>query len=183
MKEETNNLKTRLRDGYLNAMLGVIARSLCAMSKFDATLQKELEGIPGNFILQMKVLPDVAGMAVQKNAKGQLDYLGKEPNASEGQKANVVIAIKHPELAFLVFSFQENNAQAFARNRTVIEGDLSMAMRMIRCISHLEVYILPKAAAEKALKRYPAISLLEKTRTAAKIYGHLTLDLLPGKTT
>ncbi len=181
MKKETNTLKTKLRDGYLNTMLGVIARTLCAMSKFDATLQKELEGVPENFILQMKVLPNVASMSVQKNSKGQLDYLGKEPN--KGQKANVVIAIKHPELAFLVFSFQENNAQAFARNRTIIEGDLSMAMRMIRCISHLEVYILPKAAAKKALKRYPAISFLEKTRTAAKIYGHLTLDLLPGKTT
>lgn len=178
MNANKNTFKTKLRDGYLNTMMSVIGRSLCAMSKFDDNLQHELTGIPDNFILQMRVLPDVAGFAVKKNSMGQLDYLGKKPP----EKANVVISIKHPELAFLVFSFQENNAQAFARNRTLVDGDLSLAMRMIRCISHLEAFILPKAAAQKALKRYPEIRFFEKVITASKIYGHLTLDLLPRRT-
>ncbi|OUS24210.1 hypothetical protein A9Q99_25045 [Gammaproteobacteria bacterium 45_16_T64] len=174
MKTEKNKITTALRDGYLNTMMGVIARSLCAMSKVDDHLQYELSVVPDNFVLQMKVLPNVAGFAVKKNSDGHLEYLGKEP----GEKADVTISIKHPELAYLVFSFQENTAEAFARNRTIIEGDLAMAMRLIRCINWLEVFILPKAAAEKALKRYPDISFKEKSRTASKIYGRLALDML-----
>lgn len=174
MKKTTSNLTIALRDSYLNTMMGVIARSLCAMSKVDDHLRQELDGVPDNFVLHMRVLPNIAGFAVKKMPSGELAYLGKSPD----HKADVTISIKHPELAYLVFSFQENTAQAFARNRTVIEGDLSMAMRLIRCINWLEVFILPKAAAEKALKRYPNISLKEKAATASKIYGRLALDML-----
>ncbi len=80
-------------------------------------------------------------------------------------------AFKHLSHAFLVFSFQESTAQAFAHDRMIADGDISYAIRLVRCLNKMESLILPKMVAELAVKEYPTeLGLKEKLTGAANIY-------------
>ena len=71
--------------------------------------------------------------------------------------------------------------RAFANDRLYVDGDVSHAIRLVRCLSRMEVLILPKFVAERAVKRYPAIGFGEKLNLAARIYGRVVTNLLKGE--
>jgi hypothetical protein len=75
------------------------------------------------------------------------------------------------EHAFLALSFQEKTSVAFANDRMLVDGDISYAVRMTRILNRLEVFILPKLVAKRAVKAYPHnLQLPEKLISAARIY-------------
>ena len=86
-------------------------------------------------------------------------------------KPDLTITFKHLQHAFLVFSFQESTAQAFANDRMIADGDLAYAIRLVRCLNKMEALILPKMVASLAVKQYPdQLTLKEKLTEAANIY-------------
>ena len=53
----------------------------------------------------------------------------------------------------------------------IADGDLSYAIRLVRCLNKMESLILPKLLAELAVKEYPTnLSLKDKLTGAANIY-------------
>ena len=78
---------------------------------------------------------------------------------------------KHVSHAFLVLSFQEGTARAFANDRMITHGDVSLAMKMVRCLNRVQALVLPRVIAERVLKTYPDVALRDKVRSAARIYG------------
>jgi predicted alpha/beta-hydrolase family hydrolase len=95
-------------------------------------------------------------------------------------KPELTIRFKHLTHAFLVFSFQEGTAQAFANDRMIADGNVSHAIRLVRCLNKMEALILPRIIAERAVKRYDAIPLTEKITKAARIYGLVAKSLILG---
>jgi hypothetical protein len=93
-------------------------------------------------------------------------------------RPDLSIGFKHVAHAFLVLAFQEGTAQAFANDRMVADGDVSHAIRLVRCLNTMEALILPRWVALRAVKRYPTISALEKTRKAVRIYALLVKNVL-----
>ena len=84
---------------------------------------------------------------------------------------DLTITFKHLHHAFLVFSFQESTSQAFAHDRMIADGDISYAIRLVRCLNKMEALILPKMVAQLAVKEYPSnLSLKEKLTEASSIY-------------
>lgn len=155
-------------------MMSIIGRSLQALSQVDNQTKNQLAVLPDNFSFEMKVLPNHAGFVVRKTPNNQLVYVG---NHFE-EKVDVSVAIKHTSLAFLIFTFRESTALAFAHDRTLINGDISVAMRMVRCLDRMEAIILPKVIARHALKQYPPkLYLGEKLVLAAKVYARLFMNL------
>ena len=155
-------------------MMSIIGRGLQALSQVDEKTRKELSSLPDNFTFEMKVLPDSAGFVVTKNEKNELIYIGSRPKT----KPDVSIAIKHPTLALLIFTFQESTAIAFAHDRTLVNGDISMTMRTVRCLDRLESIILPKSIATLAVKHYPTnLPFIEKITIASKVYTRILLNL------
>jgi hypothetical protein len=65
----------------------------------------------------------------------------------EQEKPDLTITFKHLTHAFMVFSFQESTAQAFANDRMIADGDVSSAIRLVRCLNKMESLILPKVVA------------------------------------
>ena len=61
-----------------------------------------------------------------------------------------------------------------------VDGEVSHAIRLVRCLSRMEVLILPKLVAERAVKRYPTIDLGVKINLAARIYGRVAANFLKG---
>ncbi len=70
-----------------------------------------------------------------------------------------------------MLSFQEKTSVAFANDRMLVNGDISYAVRMTRILNRLEVFILPRLVASRAVKEYPKdLHLPEKVLSAARIY-------------
>ncbi|TXJ06743.1 MAG: hypothetical protein E6Q25_08590, partial [Acinetobacter sp.] len=86
-------------------------------------------------------------------------------------KPDLTVTFKHLSHAFLVFSFQEGTARAFANDRIVVNGYVAYAIRLVRCLNKMEALILPKLVANLAVKAYPQdLSFKDKLTTATNIY-------------
>ncbi|MDF2447297.1 MAG: hypothetical protein K0S46_2533 [Moraxellaceae bacterium] len=160
---------------YVGLMMGVVGRALVSASQVDDVIRKETSAFPEGFILQMKVMPNGADFTAQVQPDGTLkllkDFTGKP---------DLCARFKHLSHAFLVLSFQEGTARAFANDRLYVDGDVSHAIRLVRCLSRMEVLILPKLVAERAVKRYPDIALADKLGLATRIYGRVAANFLKG---
>lgn len=160
---------------YLKIMFFIVGRALVAASQVDEEFAAEIKGFPAGLTIQMMVMPNGPCFTFEVQHDHRLK-LSKNPVG----EADLVVRFKHLVHAFLVFSFQEGTARAFAHDRMFVDGDVSQAIRLTRMMNRLEVLILPKIIAKGALKRYPSIGLGEKLAGGAKIYGRLTLNLLKG---
>ena len=58
-----------------------------------------------------------------------------------------------------------------------VDGNTSVAMKLIRSLDRMQAVVLPKLVAKRAIKSYPSIGLLEKLTLATRVYGRLVLDM------
>lgn len=162
----TKSVKPALQLAYVKLMMDVIGRGLAMASQVDDEIQREVAAFPANFTLSMNVFPNGPAFVARVTAEKQL-VLVKDL----AQKPDLTITFKHLHHAFLVFSFQESTSQAFANDRMIANGDISYAIRLVRCLNKMEALILPKVVAELAVKEYPQhLSLKEKLMGAGNIY-------------
>lgn len=163
---------------YVALMIDTIARALISASQVDGELKDEVAGFPVDFTLQMMVLPKGSSFTLQVQADKSLKRLDNFTG-----KPDLSVKFKHLTHAFLVFSFQESTSRAFANDRMIADGEVSYAIRLVRCLNKLEALILPKLVAELAVKRYPAsLTLGEKASKAVQIYANVVssyADLIP----
>lgn len=160
------SVKPALEQAYVRLMMDVIGRGLVMASQVDDEVRYEVSKFPVNFVLSMDVFSNEASFVARVNEQHQLELV-----TLKDRKPDLTITFKHVHHAFLVFSFQESTAQAFANDRMIADGDLSYAIRLVRCLNKMEALILPKLVAELAVKEYPQqLSLKEKLSNAAHIY-------------
>jgi len=169
-------MKTALQRIYVVAMMQVVARGLVATSRADPVTRRELAAYPRGYQVQMRVLPAGPGFVIESGGDGRFD-LARSPK----RKPDLSIGFKHPAHAFLVLSFQEGTALAFAHERMVADGDVALATRLVRCLNRMEALILPGFVARRAVKRYPDLTLREKLPTALRIYARLARHFLIGR--
>lgn len=163
---------SHLQSIYVKLLLDVMGRALEAATQLDETMRGEIAVLKPGFIFEMSVMPSGPGIVMQKQQDGSMRYLG----GAAFSKPDLRIQIKHMAHAFLLLSFQESTASAFANDRMVMDGDISLALKIVRCLNRLESFILPKAIAKRAVKRYPSITLREKTFLGALIYVRLAAN-------
>ncbi len=172
----SKSVKPALEQAYVKLMMDVIGRGLVMASQVDDEISHEVSKFPIGFVLSMKVFPHGPAFVARVNEKQNLELL----TAYQG-KPDLTITFKHLHHAFLVFSFQESTAQAFANDRMIADGDLSYAIRLVRCLNKMEALILPKLVAELAVKEYPnELTLKEKLTGAANIYLKVAQSYLKG---
>lgn len=150
---------------YVATMMDIIGRGLVSASQVDDEIRAEVAGFPKGFVFQMIVLPAGPSFAAKVQEDGSLKRLTNFTG-----KPDLSIKFKHNTLAFLVFSFQEGTARAFANDRMIADGEVSYAIRLVRCLDKMEALILPKPVAALAIKRYPLLPVSEKVGKAMRIY-------------
>lgn len=162
----TKSVKPALQLSYVKLMMNVIGRGLVMASQVDTEIKQDVAQFPVGFILSMKVFPHGPAFIARVTEKQQLELL-----SAVDTKPDLTITFKHLSHSFLVFSFQESTAQAFAHDRMIADGDIAHAIRLVRCLNKMESLILPKLLAELAVKQYPnELSLKEKLMGATNIY-------------
>lgn len=159
-------IKPALEQAYVKLMMDVIGRGLVMASQVDPEIQQEVAQFPVGFVLSMNVFPNGAAFIAEVTPDHQLRLV-----EAAQQKPDLTITFKHQHHAFLVFSFQESTSQAFANDRMIADGDVSYAIRLVRCLNKMEALILPKMVAQLAVKEYPSeLTLKEKIMEASNIY-------------
>ena len=162
----TKSVKPALQLVYVKLMMDVIGRGLVMASQVDEEVKQEVAKFPVGFVLSMNVFPHGPAFIAKVTPDHQLELLHSVEN-----KPDLTITFKHLSHAFLVFSFQDSTAQAFAHDRMIADGDVGYAIRLVRCLNKMEALILPKLLAELAVKQYPhELGLKEKLTGAAHIY-------------
>lgn len=158
---------------YVRFMTWLIGRLLEAISLVDKKVRDELTALPDSFAFSMGSLPSGPKFAMQKLADGSLYCLRR----NDTDEAGLIISFKHVRHAFLVFAFQEGTAISFANERILVDGEISYAVIVVRCLDRMESLVLPRFIANRALKRYPSVPLHEKLSLAFKIYWQLIKGL------
>jgi len=159
-------IKPALETAYVKLMMDVIGRGLVMASQVDQEVQHEISQFPAGFCLSMNVFPKGPSFVLEVTAEKQLSLVKQLD-----KKPDLTVTFKHMHHAFLVFSFQESTARSFANDRMIADGDVSHAIRLVRCLNKMEALILPKLVAELAVKEYPTqLSFKEKINSAANIY-------------
>ena len=160
---------------YVTTMMKIVGGGLAAASRVDADVQRNLAAFPAGYQICMTVFPNGPNFFLRMQANGIADVI-----AAPIGKPDLTIRFKHMTHAFLVFSFQEGTAQAFANDRMVADGNVSHSIRLVRCLNRMETLILPKLIATRAVKRYDDVPLSEKLSKAIRIYGLVAKSLVTG---
>lgn len=170
-------LQAKLQRQYVATLLDVVGRSLVVSSQVDTQIQQEIAHFPIGFRFAMNVFATDLAFYVEVTKNKQLRLMTSEQAKSQG--LDLEIRFKHVQHAFLVLSFQESTARAFANDRMVVDGDLSYAIRLVRCLNQLESVILPKFVARLAVKQYPSdLGLIKKVKLASVIYTKVAQQYL-----
>ncbi|MDO4223092.1 MAG: hypothetical protein Q4D05_03565 [Acinetobacter sp.] len=173
-------LKPKLSYFYVKALLDIVGRSLVSASQVDAKIQKEIAKFPVGYCFSMNVFSSDLAFYAQVTEQQQLRLLSAREAQQQG--VDLEIQFKHLNHAFLVLSFQESTAKAFANDRMIVNGDLAYAVKLVRCLNQLESIILPKVLATLAVKEYPnSLQVKEKLLLAGRIYGQVVKSYLPLK--
>lgn len=173
LPKEIDAVDYSFQRAYVNGMMKLIARLLQAGSEVDDEIRREVSALPDGYVFRMEASPGKPCLMLQKRD----NTMHVLPDESPLQP-DLVIRFKHVTHAFLVFSFQEGTATAYANDRLLIDGDTSLAMKVVRCLNRVESVVLPRVIAEKAVKTYPDLSLLDKIQVSSKTYSKLLVNLV-----
>jgi len=153
--------KKILKKIYVKIMLFVVGRAIRSAARVDSDIKREFEEMPDGFTFSLGIFPDGPTMIIQKNEKGKVKYLGGK---TEGKDIDLKMKIKNIEAGILVFTFQESTAVAFAHDRFIVDGDLAIALAVVRILDLVEFYLLPKIVTKLAVARYPKWSEINPIR-------------------
>lgn len=168
-----------MQRAYVKTAMRLIAGLLEAASEADEVVAKEVSGLPDGLVVGMSVfgMPDVALRVVVRGARLRVvDLAAPIPEGAE----RLEIVYKHVTHAFLVFSFEEGTALAFANGRMSVEGELGYAMRLVRCLDRCETITLPHAVAVRAVKTVREVDTGERLKLAARTMAGLVAGLVRG---
>ena len=133
---------------YCSVLLWFVGRAITKAPDLDSDVREEVERLPAPFTLCLGILPKGPAMALRKESAGSVKKIkatGKE---------DLRVLIKNLEAAFLLFSFQESTCVSQARNRLVAEGPIPETCTFVRILNRIEILLLPRFIAERAVKRY-----------------------------
>lgn len=167
-----NGLDYRFQRAYVSTIMSLFSRLIAASSQTDEVIQELIEPLPEGFVACLEVLP--AGPRIMLQKKG--NYFISLPSHSS-LKPDISIRFKHVTIAYLLFTFQENTATAFANNRMQLDGDTAIAMRIVRCLNRIQAIHLPKILGEKAVKTYPEMLWSRRFKRIRHTAGRMMWNL------
>ena len=116
-----------------------------------SSIREEIRAFPEKFILRLGVWP--AGPAVTFSREGdclrKISHCGTEPDLG--------VYLKSLEAAWLMFTFQESTCRAEANDRLMVRGELPHTCTFIRLMDKVEILLLPRIIAKKAVKKWERV--------------------------
>ncbi len=159
---------------YLRFLLWFLGRSLEKAFGLDNVIQQEFFCLPENFTFELTIYPEGPTMTVGKTTGGKVRFFRK---GRLEKPSDVIISIHDIEAAMLLLTFRESTAVAAARDRISIYGSIVYGCTVVRLLDRIEMLLLPKFLAVRAVKRYESPN--KKLRKRFRLY--LGVLFLPGE--
>jgi len=159
--------RNRFKTFVIKLMFFLLGRAAQIVSKVDDNIRNEIARWPEDYMILYKVLPKGPRMALARNRKGHLEYRGSKVKESD---ADLTVALKNVESAFLVFTFQMGMNQAYAQNRLSVRGDIPTAMSHMRILTLILTYMLPRFVVKRFAMKVPEIRPVKKHVYRGLIY-------------
>lgn len=129
------------------AVLFVLRRALDVLYRRDTRVKRELSALGEGFILLLTT--GACGPSLRVRLQD-----GRVRPVKNGE-ADVHIAVKNVDAAFLLLTGQTGVAQAYAQHRFALRGDIVRTMPIVRCVDIAEGYLFPWVWARRILRRRP----------------------------
>ncbi len=152
---------------YLIILLWFLGRAIQAASRVDREVREEFDRMPGTYTFSLGAFPRGPYMVIGKDDQGIVRYLGSD---IDKQEVHLQMTLKSMALFFVLLTFEESTPTANARDRMIVSGDVPQACAAVRILDIVQVYLLPRFIAKRAIKRYPEWSLKRHTVDRALVY-------------
>ena len=129
---------------------------MIACSHLDELMEEDLRRFPDGFTIAFGVFGHRLRLGL-KVREGKL-YPDDQPHV------DLLAQFKHMEHAFMTLTLREGSINAYARQRFILEGNVSSAWIFVRVLCRVQALILPKVLAKRVLKSVPKINGLRKLR-------------------
>lgn len=146
-----------------NLILCTLGKAISKLSVLDKSVKKEVETYEDNYIIQIKILPTANNIKLKKQ-DGKFVLLKKQ----DVQKADLIINFKTISSAYDTLTGKISIHDAYCQNRLIVQGDIHLAMPLVRILYKVEAYLFPKFISKKILKTKP-----ELTVSRLKVYASL----------
>jgi hypothetical protein len=148
--------------------LGLWGKFIQGACRVDPTLKREVEDIPLGTYIIVAIGDHGPSMVVHKDSDS-LRYIGDGTSRKFPPLdvyAAVYIRVRSYNELRLILTSKESINIAITRGRVSLEGSVSLACRFLRILQLVEIYILSKRSAFRAVKRYQAPPHLALRRMA-----------------
>jgi len=137
---------------YCSIVMAVLGWFIPNIACRKESVRKEILCFPESFTFRFAIWPD--GSSVTFTREGdRLKKVGK--NYGE---VDLSVNLKSLEAAWLLLSFQESTCQSEANDRLFVKGELPHTCTFIRIMDKVEILLLPKFLAKKAVKEWEFVS-------------------------
>jgi len=157
---------------YLSILMLFLAKRFKAIS-FEKKIKEDIKDLPDNFCFCIKI-ENFKPQIIVKKVKNKFKILN--PNNYK-DKIDLYIIFKNIERAFSVFSFKISAFLCYAQNGLIVKGNLPETMIIMRILTLLEIYLLPKFIIKNVIKRYPKFNFFIKIFKRCLIYFKILLGI------
>ncbi len=142
-----NSFARRGKRAVCAAVLFVLARALDVLAQRDSQVRREVASLGEGFTMRLETGAGGPRLCVRLES-------GRVRRVQDAQ-ADVTIAMKNLDAAFLLMTGVIGVAQAYAQHRFTLRGDITQAMPVVRCVDIAERYLFPWPWARRILRRRP----------------------------
>lgn len=120
--------------------------------RYDQNVKKEVDSWENGFTAIVDAGAENVKLIMQKK-NGKLIRLRKL------NTADIEIKFKSRDVAFRMFTGRLGVSKAYAEHRFTLNGEITKAMSIVRCVDIVEVYLFPRIITKHILKAQPHKSM------------------------
>jgi len=140
--------RTFFKKFYCSVVLALLGWFIPNIACRKESVRAEVRAFPEEFTCRLGVWPDGPSVAFRREG----DRLKKLNDRTCG--VDLGVYLKSVDAAWLMFSFQESTCRSEANHRLIAQGELPHTCTFIRLMDKVEILLLPKFIAKKAVKKW-----------------------------
>ncbi|MBN2657891.1 MAG: aldehyde ferredoxin oxidoreductase family protein [Spirochaetales bacterium] len=136
---------------YCTTVMAVLGWFIPAVACRKTSVREEVRALPDDFKLRFAIWPSGPALSLMRVG----DRLKKVALTEE--EADMTVYLKSLEAAWLLLTFQESTCGSEAAGRLMVKGDLPHTCTFIRLMDKVEILLLPRFLAKRAVKKWEPV--------------------------
>lgn len=134
------------KSALIKLIFNILIKGMSGVGKYDDQIADELKSLPPSFKVQLGVFPHTN--------YAQFEVINNRVVKIKDQKCDLKILFKNSKVAKKILLGQISIADAFCMHQLVLEGNINLALILVRVMERTEDYLFPKFVS-KVINRKP----------------------------